>query len=39
MGFSTRISGYTRTDHVHSITIRSELQVRALEETVQDYKN
>jgi hypothetical protein len=38
-GFSARVSGYTRTDHVHSITIRSALQICAFEEKVQDYKN
>jgi hypothetical protein len=37
--FIRRISGYALTDHVYSMTICSALQIYALEERIQDYKN
>lgn len=39
MSFLRHIPGYTLTDHVHSMIIHNALQIYALEESAQDYKN
>jgi hypothetical protein len=39
MCFLRHVCGYTLTDHVHNMAICNALQICALEERIEDYKN